>query len=1176
MSDFFNQSSENELSNADQFNNLNSATHERFETFTQMVSETEEQSENEIPLTQVETSFYTPLLILSYDVKCAQETMDKILEEYMKGQFLLKTLPTSEFSVEGLSMLNTTFNKLLLTDKKCIFNTLEKLKVSMEDALGSCMHCEIFSRIVHHNLFWPNIATKIGLNALLPLNPLNTGTSGYWRISNQNLRKPAALLLNKATDEYKHALDAILVDVLKDDANHNYRAFLNLFKSRFRDTADKDGWIAAATQLTIAEMRSANHSTNDIEIFLIEFTDSIKAMIDFFCELLIVFALPLAKLSNRHLLRDMFALDDYGVMVIEVPLFNITLPVFKAEVPHPTGQHTVPNTSTVVKPPAIGNQSSATKLPDPKQALATPNADVTSINTPIPRRQVVTSTPITQQEVLANTAVKKAPGSNGKTISKAITTTTTNISASPKPNNGRRKDPSTVCFFDAKGCVKLGCLNLHIVTPTLLCATSKYKCIRSVGGTCLMSHENTSNSSTQSSKKRKSNPQVNIPLSPPPLSSNTTPITYPIGRKRRRRRAKQTAADTRINLLRNICHGVVNVGVHVLHDCVISMEERLVLSLGLNFVPPPHKRKSILLSESMALFTRRIRIKKHFAIQQDIDIPNNSIETLLHTRINKTLTLQEAEASFSPLVTNSPIESYLTKTTAKVLAEGMREIPLSYATKKQWLTFYDVSTKLRARKDIIIYPADKNLGVTVMNRNWYTSEASGPNYLGNSSTYTKIEKSPQIHSIISELSNICTEQTWLTQYKATKLYRDLISDHTRNKVKLCRMYFLPKLHKPTLALRPICSSINWITYWTSVYIHLQLFPLLKMIPSYITNSAQLVSLLDRINPPKYFQFIEADVDNLYPTIDIDDGLDAMYNFLSSRSRFPKAQIEFIIRLTRWVLKNNYVTFGQSTYLQISGTAMGTPCAVVVACIYMHIIEQEALDIFASQRYIVRSIFLFIRFIDDILALVSDHDTGLFLMELLNSRRNTTKLTFKIRNLEAQFLDLTLYKTKEHTLAVRAYSKPMNKFLFLPPTSCHPPHIFKGWIVGYGRRLRLNCSDDHEYTNNLNDFKFRLNQRGYPDNLIKEALCAIPDRQTIITSIRNQSPHNNTSIGVPFVVTYTPTIKDCIPLLKQALTYTEVAHLDPHFPQIAGTTTTPLLSFKRGKSLRELVTSSTLN
>jgi len=379
--------------------------------------------------------------------------------------------------------------------------------------------------------------------------------------------------------------------------------------------------------------------------------------------------------------------------------------------------------------------------------------------------------------------------------------------------------------------------------------------------------------------------------------------------------------------------------------------------------------------------------------------------------------------------------------------------------------------------------------------------------------------------ILHELDRICEVQDWLSTTKIAKLCKDLKSDYTRGKVKLPRMYFMPKLHKDPIALRPICASQGWITYWTSVYIHLTMFPLLRFIPSYITNSAQLVARLDKLKLPKYYQFLQADVDNLFPSINIDDALEALDQFLIDRSCFPRSQIKFILKLARWVLKNNYVTFGDSTYLQIRGTAMGTPCAVVVACIYMHTLEQEALNQFAYQRSIIRSIFLFIRFLDDYIMAISDYDTGIAFMEILNSRRDNIHITFKITNFEAQFLDLTLYKTGLDKMSVRSYIKPMNKHLFIPPTSCHPPHIFKGWIIGYGRRLRQNNDAENDFTKFTTLFQSKLLDRGYKDKRIKDSLSVIPTRQVILDAIlkKTLTETSTINIGVPFVVTYTPAV-----------------------------------------------------
>ena len=152
---------------------------------------------------------------------------------------------------------------------------------------------------------------------------------------------------------------------------------------------------------------------------------------------------------------------------------------------------------------------------------------------------------------------------------------------------------------------------------------------------------------------------------------------------------------------------------------------------------------------------------------------------------------------------------------------------------------------------------------------------------------------------------------------------------------------------------------------------------------------------------------------------------------------------------------------------------------------------------------------------------------------------------------------------------------MNKHLFIPPTSCHPTHTFKGWIVGYGKRLRCNNKADSHYLNFLDLFKSSLLSRGYKEKQITEYFSVIPNRDTVLTSILNKPNRTKKDIGTPFVVTYTPAIKASLQAIKQAIAITEEVRLDPHYPMIFAATSTPLLSFKRGKNLRDMIAPSTL-
>ena len=75
--------------------------------------------------------------------------------------------------------------------------------------------------------------------------------------------------------------------------------------------------------------------------------------------------------------------------------------------------------------------------------------------------------------------------------------------------------------------------------------------------------------------------------------------------------------------------------------------------------------------------------------------------------------------------------------------------------------------------------------------------------------------------------------------------------------------------------------------------------------------------------------------------------------------FP--DISFHIELLSWVLNNNYFSFNNDIYLQIYGTAMGTPVAVEYANIVMYSIEYSLVDKYNPTLYL--------RYIDDLFVIL---------------------------------------------------------------------------------------------------------------------------------------------------------------------------------------------------------------
>jgi hypothetical protein len=134
----------------------------------------------------------------------------------------------------------------------------------------------------------------------------------------------------------------------------------------------------------------------------------------------------------------------------------------------------------------------------------------------------------------------------------------------------------------------------------------------------------------------------------------------------------------------------------------------------------------------------------------------------------------------------------------------------------------------------------------------------------------------------------------------------------------------------------------------SIYLDRVLQPIIKRhITTYIKNSNSLILRLLDINniPGNDICLLTADVESLYPSINIQEGLDAMKSFLYDYKTLNSAHInnqdiEFILECAVFILKNNYLEFGNSFWKQIKGIAMGTPFAVTFACIYMHEFEQK--------------------------------------------------------------------------------------------------------------------------------------------------------------------------------------------------------------------------------------------
>ena len=494
-----------------------------------------------------------------------------------------------------------------------------------------------------------------------------------------------------------------------------------------------------------------------------------------------------------------------------------------------------------------------------------------------------------------------------------------------------------------------------------------------------------------------------------------------------------------------------------------------MLALGIKFIPTPAPLSKEELKSSFTDFFRKIKLKIFF-----------------HTnghRGDKTFNpkwwLPNA-SSFCPMLEELPVAaatriSHLQEQASILINTPVSPLRLNNISKNSLRTI----KKLKEDKSIIIKPADKNLGLTILDREWYVNEAYNKHLLVKKTYRPTPAKSIPIHIIIADLTqlvknmrkvNAINEQQYIFALSCTSQYRVPV------------FYLLPKLHKPKLAGRPITSSVNWILHPLSKILDDMLQPFLKKTPAYLADSADLLRDLRKTTVPEDCLLFTADVESLYPSIPTPEGIDIVMKYLYECPRFSDLKVPpFLREALLLVLTNNYTEFNDDFFLQLSGTAMGTPVAVCYASLFLAALEEPILN--------NTNLILYRRFIDDIFVIwkSSDKKSALDFIKTLNSLHPNIKLTHELDETSVDFLDLTIYKDR-HTefkgiLDTKIFQKAFNNFLYLPFSSHHPLNQKKSFIKGLLTSfLRANSQAENFYLIR-NKLYFRLRNRGYPASFL---------------------------------------------------------------------------------------------
>ena len=462
------------------------------------------------------------------------------------------------------------------------------------------------------------------------------------------------------------------------------------------------------------------------------------------------------------------------------------------------------------------------------------------------------------------------------------------------------------------------------------------------------------------------------------------------------------------------------------------LELGCLLGLGNKFCIQEERPKRRVLDDTFMRFRRDVRLKYTFAGVES----NDEYEKKIYVK-----------SDWDPGAANVEREEILSTFEYRLRTEREFSLARPRATnlsKHQ----YNILNHLRSNKDIIVLICDKNLGPSVMQRETYIKEVLRQHLQDKDSTYKQISESTArslFSRVESEIATITsgTLPPIEAKYFANSLLKP--DDSFRDSV----FYGMPKVHKKKVPtpLRPVVSQCGSLLAVPSTYLDFKLQPLRTNVQSYIKDSyALILKLLKLRQVPRGARVFTSDAVSMYSNIDPVEGINTIEKYLTEFApHILPDEREIILDLLRLVMNNCFFKFGNTYWLQLIGTAMGTPVACIYAILFFAYFERTIL----LPKY-KKNLLMYVWQIDDIFGIwIDDPDNPNAWEDFQLDLNGACKLEWDTIPLSTSvdFLDITISLNPDGEISTRTYQKPENLFLYIPPHSSHPPGLMKSLVFG---------------------------------------------------------------------------------------------------------------------------------
>ena len=308
-----------------------------------------------------------------------------------------------------------------------------------------------------------------------------------------------------------------------------------------------------------------------------------------------------------------------------------------------------------------------------------------------------------------------------------------------------------------------------------------------------------------------------------------------------------------------------------------------------------------------------------------------------------------------------------------------------------------------------------------------------------------------------------------------RTYNELYPTGTRIGI----LYGLPKIHKSSIPLRPILSSINHYSYKIAKFFIPSLTPI-STSSFVIKDSFSFVQeLLNSDINSDSVVMASFDVTSLFTNIPVDETIEIIANHIfASCMYFEGFDRSQFIKLLSLSVKNCHFIFNGRIYQQIDGVAMGSPLGPLFANIFMSFHEK-------SWLYNCPSIFkpiLYRRYVDDCFLLFRSLDHVPLFLNYLNHQHPNISFTSELeKDGKLPFLDVDITRSNGK-FSTSVYRKPTFTGLFTNFHSFIPLAYKRSLISCLLYRIFNLCSSYENFHTQLEVIRKLFNLNGFPSHM----------------------------------------------------------------------------------------------